>query len=125
MATHQFYVGNPSILIKLIPVLNHIWDILFCVLKWNKVDNFLFKYSRIFVQQYTQSQKKRTMNSLASHATQGQGQVTPAGLYLIMLCFGICKTATIPLQSRQIRYFSQMIHFIWPTVYGIESWDLF
>ena len=28
---------------------------------------------------YTQSQKKRTMNSLASPVTQGQGQVTQAG----------------------------------------------
>ncbi len=32
---------------------------------------------------YTQSQKKRTMDFLASPVTQGQGQVTPAGSYLI------------------------------------------
>ncbi len=30
---------------------------------------------------YTQSQKKRTMNSVASPVTQGQGQVTPAGSF--------------------------------------------
>ncbi len=30
------------------------------------------------LQVYTQSQKKCTMNSLASPVTQGQGQVTPA-----------------------------------------------
>ncbi len=34
---------------------------------------------------YTRSQKKRTMNSLACLATQGQGQVTPAGSYLHVL----------------------------------------
>ena len=32
---------------------------------------------------YTQSQKKRTMNSLASLVTQGQGQVTPVRSHLI------------------------------------------
>ncbi len=33
---------------------------------------------------YTQSQKKRTMNSLASSVIQGHGQVTPTGSHLIM-----------------------------------------
>ena len=33
---------------------------------------------------YTQSQKKRTMDPLTCPATQGQGQVPPAGSYLIM-----------------------------------------
>ncbi len=33
---------------------------------------------------YTQSQKKCTMNSLASPVTQGQGKMTLAGSYLVM-----------------------------------------
>ncbi len=101
---------------------------------------------------YTQSQKKRTMNSLASAVTQGQGQVIPAGSYFItiiwnrsqktpfknvkrfprylekskgMLCFGIRKTAQIPLGVMQIWYFFKTLHFFWPRVHGIESCGIF
>ncbi len=88
------------------------------------------------------------MNSLASLVTQGQIQVTPAGSYLMigiwnrsqktsfknvksfsryleksngMSCFGIRKTAQITLQSMQIWYLSQMLHFFWPRMHGIGS----
>ena len=42
-----------------------------------------------------------------------------------MSCFGIRKTAQIPLQSMQIWYFFEMLHFFWPRVYGIESLGTF
>ena len=91
----------------------------------------------------TQSQKKRTMNSLTSPVTQAQGQVPPAGLYLIMRIgnrlqktlfenvkpfprylekfegmsyFGIRKSVQIPLQSMKIRYSLQTMHFFCPRV---------
>ena len=100
------------------------------------------------IQVYTQSQRKRTMNSLPSPVTQGQGQVPPAGLYLTMRIwnrsqktlfknlklfsqylekskcmsyFEIRKTAQIPLHSMQIRYSLQTMHFFWPRVHDIES----
>ena len=36
-----------------------------------------------YLTNYTQSQKKCTINPLASSVTQGQGQVTPAGSYTL------------------------------------------
>ncbi len=42
-----------------------------------------------------------------------------------MSCFGIRKTAQITLQSMQIWYFSQMMHFFWPRVHGIGSLVIF
>ena len=38
-----------------------------------------------------------------------------------MSCFGIRKTAQIPLWALQIWYFFQMMHFFWQRVHGIES----
>ncbi len=89
------------------------------------------------------------MKSLASPGTQGQGQMTPTGSYFIMRiwnrskktpfknvkrfsgylenskgmsCFGIRKTAQIPLGVMQIWYFFQTMHFFFPRVYGTKSW---
>ena len=47
----------------------------------NKANSYTMKLHSLWVHPYTQSQKKRTMKSLASPGTQGQGQVTPAGSY--------------------------------------------
>ncbi len=53
---------------------------------WSRVTRVTSQGSKsIYKAMYTQSQKKRTMNSLTSLVTQGQGQVPPAGLYLIMI----------------------------------------
>ncbi len=42
-----------------------------------------------------------------------------------MSCFGIQKTAQIPLQLMQIWYYLQMMHIFWPRLYGIESLGIF
>ncbi len=54
---------------------------------------------------YTQSQKKHTINSLASPGTQGQGQVTPAGSYFI--------TKFIYLHSSAKEMQLSMVCFFW------------
>ena len=41
-----------------------------------------------------------------------------------MSCFGICKTAQIPVGVMPMVFF-QTMHFFLPRVYGIESWDIF
>ncbi len=56
---------------------------------------------------YTQSQKKRTMNSLASPVTQGQGQVTPAGSYLMKYTtkFICLHSSPKDMQLSTVRFF--------------------
>ncbi len=55
---------------------------------------------------YTQSQKKCTMNSLASLATQGHGQVTPAGSYLIIQIWNRSQR----IQSKNVKWFSRYLY---------------
>ncbi len=67
---------------------------------------------------YTQSQKKRTMSSLVSPVTQGQGQVTPAGLHDIKITDKMKYTAKL-IYLHYVAKETQLstVRFFWDWVY--------
>ncbi len=66
------------------------------------------------VNEHTQSQRKHTMISLASHATQGQGQVTLAGSYLITKNIGEMKyTKKFSYLHSSSKETLSTLHFFW------------
>ncbi len=79
---------------------------------------------------YTQSQKKHTMSSLASHVTQGQGLVTPAGSYFITRIWNrLQKTSQFSkFANEKVRrnIFWGVYSYSWPSDFNVfgfqENW---